>query len=179
MRKIFQLFFALTLMVILLPVAVQAQERTISGTIVSEDSKTPLPGVTVRVKGTRRIVTTDANGKFSIKVNPGETIEVTHVGYQNYEVKPGAGNTVGVSLKTADNTMGEVVVTALDIKRNVREVSYSVQKVSGKDIAETQRENFLNSLQGRVAGLTINPTSGQAGASSQIILRGFNSLTGA
>ncbi len=179
MRKIFRLFFALSLMLLLLPPSVQAQERTITGTIVSEDSKTPLVGVTVRVKGTRRIVQTDANGKFSIKMNPGETLQITHVGYQTYEVKPGSGELVGVSLKTADNTMGEVVVTALDIKRNVREVSYSVQKVSGKDIAETQRENFLNSLQGRVAGLTINPTSGQAGASSQIVLRGFNSLTGA
>lgn len=85
---------------------------------------------------------------------------------------------VGVSLKTADNTMGEVIVTALDIKRNAREVSYSTQKVGGKEIAESQRANFLNSLQGRVAGLTVIPTSGQAGASSQIVLRGFNSLTG-
>ncbi len=120
MRKIFQLFFALTLMVILLPAAAQAQERTISGTIVSEDSKTPLAGVTVRVKGTRRIVQTDAKGKFSLKVNPGETLLITYVGYQTYEVKPGSGDMVGVSLKTADNTMGEVVVTALDRRLNAR-----------------------------------------------------------
>jgi TonB-linked SusC/RagA family outer membrane protein len=178
MRKIFQLFFALSLMLLLLPPAVQAQERTITGTIVSEDSKTPLAGVTVRVKGTRRITQTDANGKFSIKLNPGETLQFTYVGYQTSDVKPGSGDMIGVSLKTADNTLGEVVVTAMDIKRNAREVPYSVQKVSGKDIAETQRENFLNSLQGRVAGLTITPTTGQAGASSSIVLRGFNSLTG-
>ena len=178
MRKILQLFLSLSLMLLLLPPALQAQERTITGTILSEDNKTPLSGVTVRVKGTRRIVQTDANGKFSIKVNPGETLQVTYVGYQNYEVKPGDGGTVGISLKTADNTMGEVVVTAMDIKRSPRSLGYSAQGVSGKDIAETQRENFLNSLQGRVAGLTITPTTGQAGASSQIVLRGFNSLTG-
>ena len=70
MRKFFQLFFALSLMLLLLPPAVQAQERTITGTIVSEDNKTPLAGVTVRVKGTRRIVQSDAKGKFSIKINP-------------------------------------------------------------------------------------------------------------
>lgn len=177
MRKILHLFFAFTLMFLLVPAFGQAQERTASGTIVSEDSKTPLQGVTVRVKGTRRITQTDANGKFSIKVNPGETLVITYVGYQTSEVKPGDGS-IGVSLKTADNTMGEVVVTAMDIKRNAREVPYSVQGVSGKDIAETQRENFVNSLQGRVAGLTITPTNGQAGASSTIVLRGFNSLTG-
>jgi TonB-linked SusC/RagA family outer membrane protein len=178
MRKILQLFLALSLMLVLLPPALQAQERTITGTIVSEDNKTALAGVTVRVKGTRKITQTDANGKFSIKVNPGETLQITYVGYQTAEIKPGSGETVGISLKTADNTMGEVVITAMDIKRSPRSLGYSAQGVSGKDIAETQRENFLNSLQGRVAGLTITPTTGQAGASSAIVLRGFNSLTG-
>ena len=176
MRKILHLVFGLSMMLLLLPHAVEAQERTITGTIVSEDSKTPLAGVTVKVKGSRRITQTDANGKFSIKINPGESLQVTYVGYQTYELK-GGGDNVGISLKTADNTMGEVIVTALDIKRNPRSLGFSAQGVSGKEIAETQRENFLNSLQGRVAGLTINPTNGQAGASSQIVLRGFNSLS--
>ncbi|MGQ0738470.1 MAG: SusC/RagA family TonB-linked outer membrane protein, partial [Bacteroidota bacterium] len=175
MRKILRLLFGLGLVMFLLPPAVQAQERTVTGTIISEDNKTPLAGVTIRVKGTRRIVQTDANGKFSIKMNPGETLQVSYVGYETSEVKPGEGS-VGISLKTADNTMGEVVVTALDQKRTPRELGYSVQKVSGADVAESQRENFLNGLGGRVAGLTINPTSGAAGASSQIVLRGFNSM---
>lgn len=176
MRKILQLFLAVSLVLLLIPVAVQAQEKTITGTIVSEDNKTPLAGVTVRVKGTRRITQTDANGKFALKANPGETLQVTYVGYQTEEVKLGDGATVGVTMKTADNTMGEVVVTAMDIKRNPRELGFSVQKVGGDDIKESQRENFLNSLQGRVSGLTINPTSGLAGSSTSIVLRGFNSM---
>lgn len=178
MRKILRLFFVLSMALLLLPQLVQAQERTITGTILSEDNKTPLAGVTVKVKGSRRIVTTDANGKFSIKVNPGETLQVSYVGYMTSEIKPGDGGTVAVSLKTADNMMGEVVVTAMDIKRSPRSLGYSTQAVTGKEIAETQRENFLNSLQGRIAGLTITPTTGMAGASSSIVLRGFNSLTG-
>ena len=177
MRKILRLFYACLLIFLLLPAAVQAQEKTITGTIVSDDNKTPLQGVTIRVKGTRRTAQTDANGKFSLKVNPGETLIVTYVGYQTYEVKAD-GNTVGINLKVADNTMNEVVVTAMDQKRNPRELGFSTQGVTGKDIAETQRENFVNSLQGRIAGLTITPTTGQAGASSSIVLRGFNSLTG-
>ena len=176
MRKILQLFFALSLMLVLLPPAVQAQERTITGTILSEDNKTPLSGVTVRVKGTRRIVQTDANGKFSLKVSPGEILQVSYVGYETTDIKVGDGATVGISLKTADNMMGEVVVTALDQKRTPRELGYSVQKVTGAEVAETQRENFLNGLNGRVAGLTVNPTGGAAGSSSQIVLRGFNSM---
>lgn len=176
MRRILQLFLSLSLVLLLLPPALQAQERTVSGTIVSEDSKAPLSGVTVRVKGTRRITQTDANGKFSIKVNPGETLVVTYVGYVSEDIKPGDG-AIGVSLKTADNTMGEVIVTAMDIKRNPRSLGYSTQTVSGDVIQETQRENFLNSLQGRVAGLTLDQTSGLAGASSSVVLRGFNSLS--
>src|SRR6266496_2093149 len=177
MRKLLQSFFALLLMMLLLPAALHAQERTISGTILSDDNKTPLSGVTIRVKGTNRVVQTNANGSFSIKINSGETLQFSHVGYQPTEVKP-TGTTVAISLKTSENTLGEVVVTAMDIRRNPRELGYSVQTVKGSDIQQTQRENFLNSLQGRVAGLTVTPTSGAAGASTGIVLRGFNTLSG-
>jgi TonB-linked SusC/RagA family outer membrane protein len=177
MRKILHSFVAVLLLVLLLPPALEAQERTITGTILSDDSKSPMQGVTIRVKGTKRFVQTDANGKFTIKVNPGETLQLSYVGYEAMDVKPGDGNTVAVSLKPSDNAMGEVVVTAMDIKRNPRELGYSVQKVAGAEIQETQRENFLNSLQGRVAGLTLDQTSGVAGASSSVVLRGFNSLS--
>lgn len=177
MRKILQLFLAVSLVLLLIPVSVQAQEKTITGTIVSEDNKTPLAGVTVRVKGTRRITQTDANGKFSLKASPGETLQISYVGYQTEDVKLGDGATVGISMKTADNTMGEVVVTAMDIKRTPRSLGFSTQTVKGDEVAETQRDNFLNSLAGRVAGLTLDQTSGVAGASSSVVLRGFNSLS--
>lgn len=177
MRKILRLLVAFSLMVLVLPPALHAQERTITGTILSADNKTPLAGVNIRVKGTRRFTQTDANGTFSIRVNPGEVLQVSYVGYEPQEVKPGDGNTLGISLKATDGTLGEVIVTAMDIRRNPRELGYSVQRVGGEEIQETQRENFLNSLQGRVAGLTIGQTSGAAGASSSIVLRGFNSLS--
>jgi TonB-dependent SusC/RagA subfamily outer membrane receptor len=177
MRKILRLLVALSMMILVLPPALLAQQKTVSGTVLSDDNKTPLAGVTVRVKGTQRVTQTDATGKFSIQVNSNETLEFSYVGYATQSVKP-SGNSVGISLKVADNTMGEVVVTAMDIKRNPRELGYSVQTVKGADIQQTQRENFLNSLQGRVAGLSVTPTSGNAGASSGIILRGFNTLSG-
>ncbi len=178
MRKILQLFFVLSLLLLLLPHSIQAQQRMITGTVLSDDNKTPMPGVTVRVKGTRRITQTDANGKFTIQVTAGEELELSYVGYENQEVKVGNSTTLGVSLKKSDATMGEVVVTAMDIKRNPRELGYSVQTVKGADIAATQRENFVNSLEGRVSGITVTPTTGAAGASSGIILRGFNTLSG-
>jgi TonB-linked SusC/RagA family outer membrane protein len=177
MRKILHVLLAFTLFLLVLPNTMQAQERTVTGTILSEDSKSPLQGVTIRVKGTRRIAQTDANGKFSIKVNSDEVLQISSVGYETTDIKIGAGSTLAISLKTADNTLGEVVVTAMDIKRNPRSTGYSLQSIRGDEIQETQRENFLNSLQGRVAGLTLDPTSGIAGASSSVVLRGFNSLS--
>ncbi|MBS1565726.1 MAG: TonB-dependent receptor plug domain-containing protein, partial [Bacteroidetes bacterium] len=153
-----------------------AQEKTITGTITGSDGQ-PLTGATVRVKGANRSAVTDANGVFTIKASKGETLLVSHVGYNESQLKVGDGATVNFKLTASDNSLGEVVVTAMDIKRNPRELGYSVQTVTGKQVQETQRQNFLNALQGRVAGLTVTPTTGTAGASSQIVLRGFNSAS--
>jgi len=154
-----------------------AQGKVITGKISGANGQA-LSGATVKVKGTNRAVQTDASGSYRIQANEGETLVITHVGYDAIEKKIGKDQAdFSINLKQTDTALGEVVVTALDIKRNPRELGYSAQKVSGKDIAETQRENFVNSLQGRVAGLQINPTTGMAGASSQVVLRGFNSLS--
>ncbi len=175
MRKALPLVAMLLLMLFLLPHFSYGQEKTISGKVLAED-KSPLANVSIRVKGTRRITQTDAAGDFKISAAPGETLQISYVGFESQDVKVGADGSISITLKATSGDLGEVVVTAMDIKRNPRELGYSVQKVSGDDIAETQRENFLNSLQGRVAGLTISPSSGLAGASTSIVLRGFNSL---
>jgi TonB-linked SusC/RagA family outer membrane protein len=175
MRK-FRFVLAMLSLFLLWSPATEAQMKTITGTILADDNQSPLSGVTIKVKGTRRVAQTDANGKFSIQAADGETLQISYVGYTTQDIKV-SGNNIGVKLKTADNTMGEVVVTAMDIKRNPRSLGYSVQTVKGDEVQETQRENFLNSLQGRVAGLTLDQTSGVAGASSSVVLRGFNSLS--
>lgn len=175
MRRVLRLLVASLLFLFLLPPAIMAQERTITGTVLADDNKTPLSGVTVTVKGTQRKTQTDANGNFTIRINAGETLQFSYVGREFRELKPD-GNTVSITLKSAESTLEEVVVTAMDIKRNPRELGYSAQKVGGNEVAQTQRENFLNGLAGRVAGLTVNPTGGQAGASTAIVLRGFNSM---
>ncbi len=176
MRKALQLVAAFLLMAIFLPHISHAQERIVTGTVLSDD-KTPLSGVTIRVKGTRRITQTDANGHFSISVSPGETLQATYVGFEPQDIKPGTATSIAISMKPTEGSLGEVVVTAMDIKRNPRELGYSVQKVDGRELQQTQRENFLNGLQGRIAGATVTSTSGNPGASASIVLRGFNSLS--
>jgi TonB-linked SusC/RagA family outer membrane protein len=164
------------LLALLFSTVVNAQQKPVSGKVTSSDNS-PLSNVTVVVKGTKTSASTDNGGNYSINAASGQTLTFLYVGYEMKEVKVGSRNQIDVRLSAKDNTLEEVVVTAMDIKRNPKELGYSVQKLKGSDIAETQRNNFVNSLQGRVAGLTINPTSGLAGASSQIVLRGFNSLS--
>ncbi|HET9824298.1 MAG TPA: TonB-dependent receptor plug domain-containing protein, partial [Chitinophagaceae bacterium] len=154
-----------------------AQEKTVTGKVFDANNQ-PLIGATVRVKGTNRIVQTDGTGSFSVRASKGETLDITHVGFEVSSIKIGDANAISVSMKAAEGTLGEVVVTAMDIKKNPRELGYSVQTIKGTEIQQTQRENFLNSLQGRVSGVTITPTTGAAGASSSIVLRGFNTLSG-
>lgn len=172
-------FYLIILFLAFCSLTLDAQEKTVTGTILSDADNAILPGVTVRVKGTNRLTLANSNGVFTIKANKGETLIFTHVGYDQFTITVGDAATVSVKLKKTDAQLGEVVVTAMDIKRNPRELGYSVQTVKGTDIQQTQRENFVNSLQGRVAGLTVTPTSGAAGASAGIVLRGFNTLSGA
>jgi TonB-linked SusC/RagA family outer membrane protein len=154
-----------------------AQNKTVTGKVTSSDDNKPMSGVTVTVKGTKHSTTTDNNGNYMVAADPGDVLQFTSIGYQMSEATVGKGNSISVKLVNKENVLGEVVV-AMDIKRNPRELGYSVQKVNGNEIAQTQRQNFINGLQGRIAGLTITPTTGLAGASSQIVLRGFNSLSG-
>ena len=175
MRKILLLTLFLGSLV-LCSKSLLAQEKTVTGTVIG-DNKRPANDVTVTVKGTRIATKTDPNGTFSIKANNNQVLVFTSIGYQRTEVAIGTKTNISVELKVAQQQLEEVVVTAMDIKRNPKELGYSVQTVKGDEIQETQRENFVNSLQGRVAGLTVNQTGGAAGSSSQIVLRGFNSLS--
>ena len=163
---------------LLLSVCVAAQEKIISGTVKDADDNTALPGASITIKGTNRGTTTDINGSFSLKAQKGDILIISSVGYETNQIRVGDATAISVKIKNSQKQMGEVVVTAMDQKRNPRELGYSVQTVKGTDIQQTQRENFINSLQGRVAGLTVTPTSGVAGASSSIVLRGFNTLSG-
>jgi TonB-linked SusC/RagA family outer membrane protein len=156
-------------------VAAFAQDKTVTGT-VRDANNDAVDGAAVKVVGTTTLARTNAKGEFTIKARKGQILEISFVGYESQRVTVGDGNTVSVSLKTGSKDLDEVVVVAMDMKRNPKELGYSVQKVAGAEIQETQRDNFLNSLQGRAAGLTVNPSGGAAGASSSIVLRGFNSM---
>ncbi|HSC52856.1 MAG TPA: SusC/RagA family TonB-linked outer membrane protein [Phnomibacter sp.] len=154
------------------------QEKTVSGKVTDAKDNSNLAGVTVSNQRSSARTQTDANGKYTIKAKPGDEIRFTFVGFGTISATVGQSASLDISMKAAASDLGDVVVTALGIKRQKRGLGYATQEVKGAEIAETQRENFINSLQGRVAGATVNSTSGAPGASTQIVLRGFNSLTG-
>ena len=153
-----------------------AQDRTITGKVTSAEDNTPIPGASVIVRGTTRGTTTDADGTFRIQANRGQTLRISFIGTATQDVSISNANVVNISLKSETNALNEVVVTALGIKQEKRALGYSVQEVKGSDLAQTQRENFLNSLNGRVAGAMITSTSGNPGASTSIMLRGISSI---
>ncbi|RZK75559.1 MAG: SusC/RagA family TonB-linked outer membrane protein, partial [Pedobacter sp.] len=125
------------------------------------------------------IVQSGNDGFYSIKALPGQTLEFSYVGFMKEERGIGTLRAIDVTLKTDSKQLNEVVVTgALGIKTTARSLGASQQTVSGREVAQTQRENFLNSLQGRVAGVDVISSSGVPGASSSIVIRGFSSIGG-
>ncbi|MGG9964583.1 SusC/RagA family TonB-linked outer membrane protein [Ferruginibacter sp. SUN106] len=159
----------------LIPLVSQAQ-TVVTGRVLKDDGSAA-EGASVTIKGKGTGTKTDAQGNFTINAAKGDVLVISSVDFVTQQVTVKDATTITVKLRLTDKTLDEVVVTAMDIKRNPKELPYSVQKVSGSELQETQRENFVNSLQGRVAGLTVNQTGGAAGSSSQIVLRGFNSLS--
>jgi TonB-linked SusC/RagA family outer membrane protein len=168
MKKLTALFVALACFF----VASYAQE-VVTGK-VTDSSGTPLPGASVREKGTKNGVATNANGSFTLSVKPGATLVISDVGYETLEV-PASAN-VAVTLQSSITNLTEVVVTALGIKREKRQLTYSAQEVNGETVLQAKQDNLVNALAGKVSGVQVTNTSGMAGSPSRITIRGNVSL---
>ncbi len=163
--------------IFILTVQALAQERVIGGK-VSDDDGLPLPGVSVKVKGATNGTTTNVDGNYSIKASQGQTLIFSFIGTVTQERTVGTSNSINLVLKADTKALNEVVVTALGIKQEKRALGTAITEIKGATIQQSQRENFLNALQGRVAGLEVTNTSGLPGASSSVIIRGITSLSG-
>jgi len=166
----------LTLFMALIVQLTFAQQKTISGT-VSDENGLPLLGATVVISGTSTGTTTDFDGNYKINANTGDVLTFSYVGYQSQNITVGASNTVNATLQL-DNTLEEVVVTALGIKREEKALGYSIQKIDGQEFTEARESNLVNALSGKGSGIQVTNSSGSVGASSRIVLRGNSSITG-
>ena len=168
------------LMLLLFFVAMQtsfSQDLTVKGK-VSDPNGNSLPGVNVLVKGTNIGSSTGGDGSYVIKAEKGAILVISFIGFDTKEVKV-TGPSMNIVLNEGSQSLKEVVIVgSLGRTLDKSSLGYSAQSLKGKEIADTQRPNFANAMQGRVAGLTVTSTSGAPGASTAIQLRGVNSISG-
>jgi TonB-linked SusC/RagA family outer membrane protein len=153
-----------------------AQQKMVTGKVTGENG-TPLVGVSIIVKGTATGTLSNNEGAYSIQVSPGQVLQFSFIGAAAEERTVGAADVINVQLRSSAITLDAVVVTALGQTSTQRALGTSQQMVQGTAIAGTQRENFINSIQGRVSGVEVTSTSGVPGASSSIVIRGVSSIS--
>ncbi|MEQ6119449.1 SusC/RagA family TonB-linked outer membrane protein [Reichenbachiella sp. MALMAid0571] len=169
----------LGLLIVLLPSAMAdgLRDIAVSGKVTSSVDGEGIPGVNVIVKGEQSGTITDINGEYSLEVAGENTVLVfSFVGYNAQEITVGNRKVIDVALSENISELSEVVVTALGIERETKSLGYSVQEVGGDALNQVSQDNVVNSLAGRVAGVTINQTGG-AGSSVSVVIRGASSLT--
>jgi TonB-linked SusC/RagA family outer membrane protein len=148
-----------------------AQEKVVTGKVLASDGS-PLPGVNIAIKGSTIGTTTNAQGQYTLNVPQNATkLIFSFVGYATQEVSIGNQSTLDITLVDDVNQLSEVVVTALGIKKETRVIGYATQDVKGEDLIKAREPNPLNSLVGKVAGLTVGPSSEML-RGPQIVLRG-------
>ena len=161
-----------------MPQAVQQNgNHKVTGRIVDSAGE-PLIGATIMVEGTKEGAVTDIDGNFTINTTSKAKLVISYVGYTTQTILVGDKTTFDVTLKEVANTMNEVVVTALGIKRAEKALSYNVQSVGSNELTRNKDANFVNSLNGKVAGVSISKSASGVGGATRVIMRGAKSIEG-
>jgi TonB-linked SusC/RagA family outer membrane protein len=164
--------------IILQQLAVSVAEFNVTG-VVTDENNNPFPGVNVLVKGTMIGTSTDSDGKYALDVGDGNAVLVySFVGYASQEVAVGGRTIVNVSMVPDIRSLDEVVVTALGIEKSTKSLGYATSKVDAKELVVNRTPNFMNALQGKVAGVNISSLGTGPGGTSKIRIRGQSSISG-
>ena len=155
-----------------------AQEKTVSGKVTSSEDGSPLPGVSVLIKGSTKGVTTDGNGVYKISASTNATLNFSFIGFTTQSVQVGGRAIVDVQLKADAAAFNEVVVTAQGIRKNIREIGYAYSKVATEDITVGRSPQLAQALSGKVTGLAVYNVNNSVDPAVKVVLRGFRSLTG-
>lgn len=149
--------------------------KKMTGKVVDENNL-PLIGVNIQIEGSGTGVITDMNGSFALEAPIGSMISFSYIGYTPQKVKVTDKSVYNIQLSANVEVLNEVVVTALGIKREQKALSYNVQQVKSDQLTEIKDANFINSLNGKVAGVNINSSSSGVGGASKVIMRGTKSI---
>ena len=153
------------------------RDDTIAGRVTDQNG-VPLVGVSILVKGSARGTTTDVSGRFVLRIEPGDVLVASYLGYESVEVAADSRTGVEIRMQESSKALDAVVVTALGIKRSEKALSYNVQGVKGEDMNIVKDANFMNSLAGKVAGVSINASAGGVGGATRVVMRGTKSISG-
>ena len=168
------------LLALFLPVIAFAQSKvTISGTVYDEFQMPVISATVIVVGQTNMGAITDLDGNFTINDVPSDaTIRISYVGYKTQEIPLNGQTQFTINLVPDSELLGEVVVTALGIKRSQKALSYNVQELKSESLNTVKDANFMNSLSGKVAGVNITKSSGGVGGATKVIMRGTKSIAG-
>lgn len=152
------------------------KERTITGQVVDAKGE-PLIGVSILVKGTTDGAITDLDGNYKIMTKSNNPVIVySYIGYKTQEIPLKGQTTINITMMDDTQVIDEVVVTALGIKRSEKALSYNVTQVDAESALAVKDANFINSLNGKVAGLNINSSSSGIGGASKVVMRGSRGI---
>ncbi|MEM7380483.1 MAG: carboxypeptidase-like regulatory domain-containing protein, partial [Bacteroidota bacterium] len=156
-----------------------AQTKTVTGTVTDTADGSPLPGVSVVEQATTNGTQTDFDGNYTIEVSEGATLVFSFIGMASQNIAVGASNTINVQMQEDASQLDEVVVTALGVKRQKKSLTYATQQVETEGIDQARaQQNLVNSLSGRVAGLSITRSGNGVSGASKVVLRGNRSIAG-
>lgn len=154
------------------------QKLKISGSVVDKDG-VPLPGASILEKGTTNGVTTDFDGNYSVEVSSENSeLVISFLGFTTQVIKVSDRSVIIITLKEDAQSLEEVIITALGIKKSKKALGYGIAKVESEEIENRPEANLAKTLQGKISGVTISTSNGQTGAAPSIRIRGSISLTG-
>lgn len=165
----------ITLVMLLLCSFIGAAQISITGK-VSDNAGDPIAFANVTERGTQNGTTTDSNGNYTLTVADNAILVVSFIGYQTAVIQIKNESIINITLKEGD-ALDEIIVTALGVKRQERELGYAVQTLDSEQVQEVKSVNFIDNLQGKVAGITVTPGATGVGSSSKITIRGEASFS--
>ncbi len=164
--------------VFLISQVAQAQDRRVTGRVISAKDQQPIPGVNILVRDSQLGTTTDGNGNFTLNVGPNATLVFSAIGFAGQTQAIGNQTQLTITLQEAEQNLGEVVVTALGIKKEAKRLGYATATVAPDQITTNRTVNFMNALQGKIAGVNISSLGTGAAGTSKIRIRGQSSFSG-
>lgn len=154
-----------------------SKDKKVTGHVVDSRGE-PLIGVNVKIKGKPTGAITDMDGYFSLSAKETDMLDISYIGYAAQEIAIGNNSNLSIVMSEDNQLLNEVVVTALGIKRKTKSLTYNVQEMKSADLTAVKDANFVNSLSGKIAGVTINQSASGIGGSTRVVMRGTKSLFG-